>query len=233
MIDPNAAEVPFIGTQLTCLAENEPDRPVLTCDGVTLSRGELESSANRLARAYRELGVRLGDYVTIALPNSIEWVQAAFAVWKLGAIVQPLSPRLPDTEFGELLELVPRALLVGRADPSGNTVSVPPGFAPSNDLSDTPLPEAISPVWKAMPSGGSTGRPKLIEVTANGQLDPTPMGIMFGFAPDDTQLVTGPLTHNLPITTTVVGVLLGQHVVLMSRFDAERCLDLIAQHRVR
>ena len=68
--------IPPIGTQMSRLAAEEPDRPAVTHHGRTLTRGELESTTNRLARAYAELGVRQGDYVTIALPNSIEWVQA-------------------------------------------------------------------------------------------------------------------------------------------------------------
>ena len=90
------ADILPIGAQLSRLAAAAPGAPAVSCDGRTLTRGELDSSTNRLARAYAELGVRAGDYVTIALPNSTEWVQACVAVWKLGAIPQPLSPRPPD-----------------------------------------------------------------------------------------------------------------------------------------
>src|SRR5258705_8430761 len=108
---------PPIGTQFSLLAEQSPDEPAVTCEGRTLTRGELDASTNRLARAYAERGVGVGDYVSIVLPNSIEWVQAAVACWKLGAVPQPLSPRLPDAEFEGLLALRPRALLVGRSSP--------------------------------------------------------------------------------------------------------------------
>ena len=87
--------IPPIGTQISQLARLAPDEPAVTCDGVTISRGELDSSTNRLARAYAERGVGVGDYVTMVLPNSIEWIQAAVACWKLGAVPQPLSARLP------------------------------------------------------------------------------------------------------------------------------------------
>jgi bile acid-coenzyme A ligase len=122
------APVPPIGTQFSLLAEQSPDEPAITCEGRTLSRRELETSTNRLARAYAELGVRQGDYVTIVLPNSIEWVQAVLAAWKLGAVPQPLSARLPDAELEGLLELKQRALLVGRNDPRGVIPSVPGDF---------------------------------------------------------------------------------------------------------
>ncbi|NBP86096.1 MAG: hypothetical protein EBU54_13235, partial [Mycobacteriaceae bacterium] len=126
----NRADILPIGTQLGLLAAADPDRPALTCDGRTLTRAELESTTNRLARAYAELGVRQGDYVTIALPNSIEWVTATIAAWKLGAVPQPLSARLPDAEYAGLLDLRPRALLVGRPDPRGLVTSVTGDFEP-------------------------------------------------------------------------------------------------------
>src|ERR1700751_2360081 len=105
---------PPIGSQISALAELAPHAPAVTCDGRTLTRAELDATTNRLARAYQELGVGVGDYVTIVLPNSIEWIQAAVACWKLGAVPQPLSARLPDAELQGLLDLRPPKLLVGR-----------------------------------------------------------------------------------------------------------------------
>jgi bile acid-coenzyme A ligase len=103
-------------------------------------------------------------------PTSIEWIQAVIACWKLGAVPQPLSARLPDAEIAGILDLLPRALIVGRPDPrGGETPTIPRDFVPDPNLSDVPLPEAVSPVWKSMTSGGSTGRPKL---TAAGQQAP-------------------------------------------------------------
>ncbi|MEV6981102.1 AMP-binding protein [Sphaerisporangium sp. NPDC051017] len=221
-----------IGDQLGRLAAEKPDAPAVTCGAVTITRGELESSTNRLARAYAELGVGQGDYVTIVLPNGLEWIQAAVAAWKLGAIVAPLSARLPENEYRDILALVPRALIVGREGTDMSTPSVPSGFEPSSSLSDEPLPSVVSPVWKVVPSGGSTGRPKLIAATQDSRIDAGPLAAAMGLIPGETQIVTGPLTHNTPFVTTIQGLLLGQHVVLMARFDAEECLRLIAEHRV-
>lgn len=92
----------------------------------TVTRAELESWTNRLARAYANLGVHRGDYVTVALPNSIEWVAAVVATWKLGAIPQPLSARLPDVEYGHLLDLRGRALVVGGRTRAGSSRRCPP-----------------------------------------------------------------------------------------------------------
>ncbi|OYN81156.1 AMP-binding protein [Mycolicibacterium sphagni] len=224
--------IPPIGTRMSQLAAEAPDRPAVSCDGRTITRGQLESTSNRLARAYAELGVRQGDYVTIAVPNSIEWVQATVAVWKLGAIPQPLSPRLPEAEFEGLLDLKPRALLVGRADPRGVVPSVDAAFTGSPELSDDPLPEAVSPAWKSIASGGSTGRPKLIEAGGNGRVPADLLAMSMGNEPTDTQLVPVPLSHNTGFTSATIALLTGQHLVLLPRFDPDRFLRVVADYQV-
>lgn len=188
-------------------------------------------TANRLARAYADLGVGAGDYVTIMLPNSIEWLQSALATWKLGAIPQPLSSRLAESELIELLDLVPRKLLVGRADPRGMVDHVSAGFAPSG-RSDAPLSEAVSPSFKAMASGGSTGRSKLIEATGDGRLDATALAQLVGTQEGDTHIVAGPLSHNTPFMMTILAILMRQHLILMPRFDAAEFLRLVTEHRI-
>ena len=42
------------------------------------------------------------------------------------------------------------------------------GEEPLDDVDDGPLPPAVPAAWKAMTSGGSTGRPKLIVATTPG-----------------------------------------------------------------
>ena len=152
-----------ISRALSGLAQSDPDHPAITCGTRTVTRGELDRSTNRLARAYAALGVAAGDYVTIALANSVEFYESAIAAWKLGAVPQPISHRLPQRERAAIIELARPALAVG-VEPSEH-----PGFAcigvgwqPDPSLSDDELPDVVSAAWKAPTSGGSTGRPKLI-----------------------------------------------------------------------
>jgi bile acid-coenzyme A ligase len=223
------APVPPIGAQISALAALAPDEPAVTCDGRTLTRGELDRSTNRLARAYAELGVGVGDYVTMVLPNGIEWIQAAVACWKLGAVPQPLSARLPDAELAGLLELRPPALLVGRAH--DEIPSLLPGFEANPALSDDGLPEAVSPVWKSMGSGGSTGRPKLIEAGNDSRIPPA-IGYPLGAQEGDITFVPVPLSHNTGFTMAAAALIMRHHLILMSRFEPHEYLRLIADHGV-
>jgi len=121
---------------------------------------------------------------------------------------------------------------VGRNDPRGVIPSVPGDFTPDSSVSDAPLPEAVSPSWKALGSGGSTGRPKLIEAGGDSRFPGTLAGLGMGAQEGDTQLIAVPLSHNTGMTTATIGLLMRQHLVLMPRFDAAEFLRLITEHGV-
>ncbi len=227
------AGTPF-GVAVARLAAAAPDRPAITHEDRTVTRGELERRTNRLARAYARLGVRPDCFVTIALPNGIAFFEAAIAAWKLGATPQPISARLPASERRAILELAAPALVVG-VDPSEvpGWRTVPAGFEPEATLADDALPPMVPASWKATTSGGSTGRPKLIVATQPGVRETiagtfrrTPR------VPEGVALVTGPLSHNAPFTSACTGLLMGEHQVVMTRFDAARALELIERYQV-
>lgn len=217
-----------IGAAIRWLAERDPGRPSITIVPTlqvdvprrTITRVELELHTNRLARTYERLGVKHGDFVTIGLPNSIEFYEACIAAWKLGAIPQPVSYRLPERERQEIVDLVKPSLVVTSvidADP---------------DASDEPiLPDRTSPSLKAPTSGGSTGRPKVIVAGQPGETDPEGFGT-FGVQPNGTQLVPGPLYHNGPFVFSTAGLFLGQHLVVLPRFDAASALRYIDEYGV-
>ena len=184
-----------IGACLTQHATEKPAAPALTCDGETYSFAQLDRLANRTARAYSEL-VPEGLYntiVTIMLPNSVELIAAAFAVWKLGATPQCISFRMPAIERDGILDLSKPRLVIG-AEIAGRKC-VPVGFVPDARISDAPLAEVTSPHLKAPTSGGSTGRPKVILSTAKGEMDPH---ANFNFGETRIVLVAGPCFHNYP-----------------------------------
>ena len=223
-----------LGSVIGRLAREDPHRPAISCETVTVSRVELEARTNRLARAYRALGVTRDSFVTIGLPNGIGFFEAAIAAWKLGATPQPISSRLPAVERRAIIDLAGSSLVVG-VDPfeASGRPTVPASFEPDPSLSSEPLPSLIAASFKAPTSGGSTGRPKLIVATQRATWE-----AIAGFATllrvpqDGVHVVTGPLYHNGPFTTSVLALLNGNHLVVMPRFDAAGALALIATHGV-
>ena len=99
--------------RLAELAAADPDRPAITCGDEMVTRSELDRRASDLARELADGGVGEGSMVSIALPNSVDWFVAVVAAWRIGAIPQPLSSRLPRRELEAIVELADAAVVVG------------------------------------------------------------------------------------------------------------------------
>ena len=232
--DDSAPRPKSLGEELAALALADPDRPAVTFGDVTLTRSELEARTNRLARAYEALGVTPDSFVTIGLPNGIEFIEATIAAWKAGATPQPISHRLPPVERDAIIELADPSLLVGvDREGAGGRPSVPEGFEPDPAVSTEPLEPRIAGSLKAPTSGGSTGRPKLIvsgsPAVLSGVVGRAVLGRMRA---DGVALCTGPLHHNGPFLAAFGALFTGNHVVVMPKFDAEQTLALTERHRV-
>ncbi len=212
-------------------AETQPDAPAVTVSGSTLNYRELDRAATRMARVLLDHGAKEGDFVTIAEPNSTHFLIAAVACWKMGAIPQPVSSRLPRLELAAIIELANPSAVIG-VEVEGRT-SFPVGYEPGDDVSDAPLPDVVSPAWKAPTSGGSTGRPKLIVSGEPSMMsaDLEARAQLLGAAANDTMVMPGPLYHNGPFVWSLLTLLSGGHLVLLPRFDAEGTLAAVQDHQ--
>lgn len=75
------------------------DREYLVADGKRRTYAQMEERANRLAHALADLGIGPGDHVGIYSYNSIEWVETAWAVFKLRAIWININYRYVEEEL--------------------------------------------------------------------------------------------------------------------------------------
>ncbi|WP_236007484.1 AMP-binding protein [Nakamurella leprariae] len=218
---------------MTRLAVNSPGSVAIVDEDGSITRHELELRSNRMARLFLQRGVEFNDYVAIALPNGIDFFVAFFAALKVGAVPMPLSYRLPAAERQAIIDLAAPALLVGV--PDGEHVgcaTVPAGYRPETSISDGPLPEVVSPSWKAPTSGGSTGRPKIIRAASPAVGSVAVNEAMYRFTGNDVQAVVAPLYHNSSLAMSVAGLLSGQRLVVMNKFDAAKTLEQIERHRI-
>lgn len=212
------------------LAAQHPDRPAVTVvGGRQLSWRQMIDEAHRTARVLRDLGTGVGDMVTIAFPNDASFVTTTIACWLLGAIPQPVSPKLPGRELAEIVALADSRVVVGvDAAEVGGRPTLPADFVPDADIDATPLPDAVSPSWKAPTSGGSTGRPKLILAGTPSELEedaPSTFTTAGG-----TIVMPGPLYHNGPFVWSTEQLRTGGHVVILPRFDAVATLQAVEDH---
>jgi bile acid-coenzyme A ligase len=220
--------VPF-SSILAHHARHSPSRAALILDDVAVSYDELDAHSNRRARLLAAHGVGPGDFVTVALPNGLEFYETSFAIWKLGAIPNIVAAKLAAPEMEAILDLVRPSLFIGTPSAPGIKALAANQGGPEGYSAD-PLPEAVSPHWKAMTSGGSTGRPKVIVDGMPARWNPEE-----GFLcqqPGDVILNPGPLYHNAPFHCIHMGLFVGATIVEMGKFDALRALELIDAHGV-
>jgi acyl-CoA synthetase (AMP-forming)/AMP-acid ligase II len=80
-----------------------PDREYLVADGHRRTYAEMEARANQLAHHLAAQGIGPGDHVGIYSYNSVEWVETAWAVFKLRAIWININYRYVKDELRYLL----------------------------------------------------------------------------------------------------------------------------------
>jgi bile acid-coenzyme A ligase len=213
-------------------ADRKPKDAIAVSHGAdTLTWEQLERGANRRARAFAARGVKPGDFVAIGLPNSNTFFETSFAVWKCGATPTSLSWRLPRGEAAAVLDILKPALVVGGEADWNAPNRVPTDFVPEG-FSDEPMQNPVARYWKAMTSGGSTGRPKVI-LDHQPAVTDTAVEQLLGISRDVSLLNPGPLYHNAPFILSHAGLFAGGRLTGMVKFDAEEALRLIEANRVQ
>lgn len=84
---------------LESVAAQMPSKGAIVGSNSSLSYSALVERVEKLAREIYAAGIDVGDRVAVILPNSIEFVVAAFAIWKRGAILVPLHARYQEQEI--------------------------------------------------------------------------------------------------------------------------------------
>jgi long-chain acyl-CoA synthetase len=85
---------------------------VLYFEGRWYTNVEINHNANLLGNALKGLGINKGDRVAVQMPNSPELLSAFPAIYKIGAVVVPLSPLLrPDQAAYIYRDCVAKAIL--------------------------------------------------------------------------------------------------------------------------
>ena len=199
-----------------------------------LSWRELDQRSDARAQQLLKAGVVGDDMVAIALPNGIAHHEWTFAAWKAGATPCILPYRLPANEFAEILTLASPRVVIGSPGLSPDHAALIPGDMPAPLESGTMASCPPASNWKAVASGGSTGRPKLIVdhgppcITARIEQ----MIQLLDMPRNGTILNPGPLYHNAPFLFCTLALVSGSRVVGMERFDPEKWLQLVESERI-
>jgi amino acid adenylation domain-containing protein/non-ribosomal peptide synthase protein (TIGR01720 family) len=108
------------GTVLNLIEEKArlaPDSAALVCDGRTVTRGQLNARANRLARRLVHAhAVRPGDVVGVMMEKTERAVVAILAILKAGAAYLPIDPAHPEKRISAILSQAGAKMLITEQD---------------------------------------------------------------------------------------------------------------------
>lgn len=89
---------------LHCIARLQPTRIATICGERTRTYAELGGRVGRLAAAFVQLGLESGDRVGILALNSDRFVEAVYATWWAGGVINPVNIRWNAREIAFSLE---------------------------------------------------------------------------------------------------------------------------------
>ena len=232
-------------------AARGPATPALITTARTITFGELNARANRLARALRRRGIRRGDSVALLCSNRAEFVEVLLATERAGLRLTTVNWHLTADEAGYIVDDCEASAFVaeGRFAPvaRGAAATAPraqvhlavagpiDGFEdyddavtaePGDDLDDPALGSQM------LYTSGTTGRPKGV-FRDEASLATAVMLARAAYRDGNVHLLTGPLYHAAPLLFSMNAPLIaGVPVVVMPAWDPEEALRLIERHRV-
>ena len=239
------------------LARSEPSRPafIIPDDGKVLTFAQVTDGVETLAARLAGAGVRRGDRVALALPNSPGYVLLLLAVTRLGAAAAPLNPAYTPTEFGFFLsDIAPRLFLIPASRPAGAVAAAeqagtpllavrPAGGGPPDLLgggSGGPVPERRSyqpgepdDVAIVLHTSGTTSRPKQVPLRQrNLMASVRTIAAHYRLGPQDVSFSVMPLFHiHGLVASTFAALSTGGTVITPRRFTPRRFWRHAREHR--
>lgn len=191
----NAASDNSIHVLIGQQAAAHPHRIAVTCDGVSITYGELNARANRLAHRLIKMGAGPGSLIAIGLERSIDMVVGLFGILKSGAAYLPLDSGYPSERLVFTLEDAKPVAFVttstGRPSLPASDLPVVLLDADAEDLerepaADPEVDDDLDTLAYVIYTSGSTGRPKGCKLThRNVARLFTQTEHWFGFGPQD------------------------------------------------
>lgn len=166
-------------------------REALCFKGRRVTFADLAAGVDRAAKGLIALGIRPGDKVALWLLNRPEWIEAAFAVMKIGAMLVPINTRLRTEDVAYIADQSDSTALIlaERSGPIDYLAMVrelvPPGVAAAATrlpklrhivlFGDEPRPDTVT--WNAVLDGGAAVDDAALEARADA-VDPEDLAFL-------------------------------------------------------
>ena len=152
--------------------EAHPDAVAAVCGDRSLTYGQLNGRANRLARALLARGLDREAVVAVVTERNLDWLAAVLAIFKAGGVYLPIEPHFPADRIARTLTRAGCGLVLTEL---GSTTTLDQGLTSLPEVEtlfiDAAYQEDHADDNLAMPVGpdqlayiyftsGSTGEPK-------------------------------------------------------------------------
>jgi long-chain acyl-CoA synthetase len=228
------------------LSPPDPSTPAVTSDERVLSWDDVERRARCLARALVGFGLDGGGVWGVLARNRAEWAEFGLGNARAGTRMVPLNWHLTATEIAALLDDSGCRLVVVEPElrelvasfDGLEIVELGPQYEAWLDLAGDALLEQRPSGSPMMFTGGTTGKSKGVNRAELAGPVGSSVTVMAGWGslvrmPDaGTTLITTPLYHALGNAVLNASLAKGLPVVMTSRFDPLRTLELIERHRI-
>jgi len=211
-------------------ARRRPGATAVVAGDARLTYGELDQSANRLARYLTALGAGPETLVGVCLERGAEAIRALLAIMKAGSGYLPLDPSLPPSRLALTCALARPLAVLTAATPipgvsgiSGARLLGPDDLAAG--LTDGPVAAGpvAAPTVSLRPdhlgyvicTSGSTGQPKAVAVS-HGSLACVIAAVSaeYGIRPGDRVLQLAPAAVDTSVEQVLVALTRGGTVML-------------------
>jgi acyl-CoA synthetase (AMP-forming)/AMP-acid ligase II len=212
--------------------------------GRTVTYGALADAIERAAGGLARRGFGRGDVLALHLPNLPEFPIALHAGLRAGGVVTCASPLFTVRELADQLRRA-RARIVVTVGPLAETSRAAAAEAEGVEVLDLgellagggeapaerPDPREIAVM---LPSSGTTGLPKLVELTHRALVANLVQSAIPWPAPEGGRLLgLAPFFHSMGLSCVLHNALAGgAAVVTLARFDLEAMFRAMAEHRV-
>ena len=205
---------------------------------------ELAQRVEARASEWRERGVARGDRVAVLDWNSAAYLECYFAAARLGAVLNPLNPRLAAAELAEILADSGAKLLIASRELSALAEAARAGTALEAVLAGEDEPRAggsAPPPSPARPqdlaqlyyTSGTTGRPKGVQLThENVCVHAETAASELALSGNDRWGHFAPLFHLADAWATFAITEQGGVHVVARRFEPDPVLELIEKEKV-
>ncbi|MDT7529107.1 AMP-binding protein [Sphingopyxis sp. SE2] len=236
------------------VAQSAPDRAatIMAATGETMTYGELDSLARKVAGLLRRLGFGPGDHLAMMIDNEIMYHPVAWGAWYAGLYFTPVSTRLTASEVAYLVEDSGSRIVIASPAHEGLIAEIKPGLpqvahwiltgtgaggtSSLRTLIESEAELAVGPTDAVgadmLYSSGTTGRPKGIKPRGGAKRDePNPLASLltqlYGFDAATRYLTPAPLYHGSPTKYSMAVHRAGGTNIIMEGFDAEGALAAI------